>query len=43
LSDKCAHRLSIMGARCARSPSSPAPSARRFAAVGLDRSARPSK
>src|SRR3989440_6667228 len=32
-----------MFARCARSPSSPAPAARRCAALGLDRSARPSK
>ena len=32
-----------MIARCARSPSSPAPAARRCAASGLDRSARPSK
>jgi hypothetical protein len=32
-----------MIAQCAHSPSSPAPPARRFAAVGLDRSARPSK
>jgi hypothetical protein len=30
-------------ARSAPSPSSPAPSARRYAAVGLDRSVRPSK
>jgi hypothetical protein len=32
-----------MIARSAPSPSSPAPSARRYAALGLDRSARPSK
>ena len=32
-----------MIARWARSPSSPAPAARRCAALGLDRSARPSK
>ncbi len=32
-----------MIARCALSPSSPAPTARRYAATGLDRSARPSK
>jgi hypothetical protein len=32
-----------MIARWARSPSSPAPAARRRAALGLDRSARPSK
>ena len=32
-----------MIARCARSPSSPAPAAHRCAALGLDRSARPSK
>src|SRR5256884_3018304 len=32
-----------MFARCARSPSSPAPTARRCAALGLDRLARPSK
>src|SRR6516165_4469017 len=35
--------LTGMIARRAHSPSSPAPPARRFAAVGLDRSARPSK
>src|SRR5437016_3866287 len=32
-----------MIARWARSPSSPAPAAHRYAALGLDRSARPSK
>jgi hypothetical protein len=33
----------VMIARRAPSPSSPAPAARRFAASGLDRSVRPSK
>jgi hypothetical protein len=43
LSDGGAHRAQGIIARSAHSPSSPAPPARRFAADGLDRSARPSK
>src|SRR6266567_3276208 len=41
--DNHAHHGTRMIARSAPSPSSPAPSARRYAALGLDRSARPSK
>ena len=43
VSDLSTHPDCSTVARYAHSPSSPAPSARRFAAVGLDRSARPSK
>jgi hypothetical protein len=43
LSDHDAHRATLMIARSALSQSSPAPSARRKAALGLDRFARPSK
>src|SRR6266536_2126365 len=42
-SDSGAHHGTRMIARSAPSTSSPAPSARRYAALGLDRSARPSK
>jgi hypothetical protein len=43
VSDDDVHRLTLMIARSALSQSSPAPSARRNAALGLDCSARPSK
>jgi hypothetical protein len=43
LSDDDVHRLTLMIARSALSQSSPAPSARRNAALGLDCSAQPSK
>jgi hypothetical protein len=40
---KIAPQDASMIARCARSPSMPACSTHRFAAAGIDRSARPSK
>ena len=43
LSDQRAHRGTPMIARYAHSPSRPASSTHRFAALGLDRSAQPSK
>jgi len=43
VSEEVVHRVTRMMPRSAPSPSSPAPSARRYAALGLDRSARPRK